>query len=266
MGESKSLSFARDYVFWPSLTSQIKDKVSSCPICNAFHNRREKETLHPRDIQGLPWQVVGRGTFLEFAGQTYLLVTDFYSKYFEIQLLRQQTATCLINNLKKIFARFGIPDEVVSDNASQYNNIRNLFSTTNDFKQFGSLSGDSVTQQAHQSILNRMVLQKGQYKLQIWSWRKLQQKSKTHSKDSWCIVYILRRHWCIPCTAADHSRRTRTMLPTHRRILQPQVVEPKRVVKALQDRQNSCKKNYDKQNSRDLSLPIQSTQQRARVA
>ena len=167
MGESKSLSFARDYVFWPSLTSQIKDKVSSCPICNAFHNRREKETLHPRDIQGLPWQVVGRGTFLEFAGQTYLLVTDFYSKYFEIQLLRQQTATCLINNLKKIFARFGIPDEVVSDNASQYNNIRNLFSTTNDFKQFGSLSGDSVTQQAHQSILNRMVLQKGQYKLQI---------------------------------------------------------------------------------------------------
>jgi len=29
MGESKSLSFAKDYVFWPSMTVQIKEKVSS---------------------------------------------------------------------------------------------------------------------------------------------------------------------------------------------------------------------------------------------
>ena len=28
MGESKSLSTARDYVFWPSMTAQIKDKES----------------------------------------------------------------------------------------------------------------------------------------------------------------------------------------------------------------------------------------------
>ena len=38
MGESKSLSFARDYVFWPSMTAQIKDKVSSCAVCNVFRN------------------------------------------------------------------------------------------------------------------------------------------------------------------------------------------------------------------------------------
>ena len=41
MGESKSLSFVRDYVFWPSMTAQIKDKVSSCAMCNdAFCNRQ----------------------------------------------------------------------------------------------------------------------------------------------------------------------------------------------------------------------------------
>ena len=38
MGESKSLSFARDYVFWPAMTSQVKDRVRSCGICNAFRN------------------------------------------------------------------------------------------------------------------------------------------------------------------------------------------------------------------------------------
>ena len=108
MGESKSLSFARDYVFWPSMTAQIKDRVSSCSICNAFRNRQQRESLHPHDIPGLPWQVVGTDLF-DYAGQTYLLVTDFYSKYFEIELLRQNTARCVINNLKKTFARFGCP-------------------------------------------------------------------------------------------------------------------------------------------------------------
>ena len=34
------------------------------------------------------------------------------------------------------------------------------------------------------------------------------------------------------------SRRTRTMIPTHRRLLLPQAVDPDRVVKALQHRQS----------------------------
>lgn len=43
---------------------------------------------------------------------------------------------CVINNLKKIFVRFGVFDEVVSDNGLQYSNIRNLFSIIYEFKQF----------------------------------------------------------------------------------------------------------------------------------
>ena len=72
------------------MTAQIKDKVQSCSICNAFRNRQHRESLHPHDIPGLPWQVVGTDLF-EYAGHTYLIVTDFYSKYFEIELLHQDT-------------------------------------------------------------------------------------------------------------------------------------------------------------------------------
>ena len=43
MGESKSISFVRDYVFWPSMTAQIKDKVSSCAMWNKFRNQRQRD-------------------------------------------------------------------------------------------------------------------------------------------------------------------------------------------------------------------------------
>ena len=43
------------------------------------------------------------------------------------------------------------------------------------------------------------------------------------------------------------------MIPSHRRLLLPQAVDPDQVVKALKQRQSVSKKNYDKQ-SRDLPL------------
>ena len=46
------------------------------------------------------------------------------------------------------------------------------------------------------------------------------------------------------------SRRTRTMIGTHGRLLLPQAVDPDRVVKALRLRQSVSKNNYDTQ--RDL--------------
>ena len=53
-GQNKSICFATNYVFWPSMTAQIKDKVSRCPICNAFRNQQQRESLHPHYIPGLP--------------------------------------------------------------------------------------------------------------------------------------------------------------------------------------------------------------------
>lgn len=61
-------------------------------------------------------------------------MTDFYSKYFEVELFRQATASCVIINLQKIFARLGIPTEVVSENGPHYSNTRNIFSNSHEFK------------------------------------------------------------------------------------------------------------------------------------
>lgn len=45
-----------------------------------------------------------------------LIVVDYYSKYPELCLLKDKTAGSVITSMKSMFARHGIPDEVVADN------------------------------------------------------------------------------------------------------------------------------------------------------
>ena len=231
------------------MTPQIKDKIKSCSICNAFRNRQHRESLHPHDIPGLPWQVVGTDLF-EYAGHTYLIVTDFYSKYFEIELLRQNTVTCVINNFKKIFERFGIPDEVVSDNGLQCSNTRNLYSRNHEFKKFAEEWGFRHTTSSPECPQSNGAAERA-----VQTAKRILKKASADNKDPFegLLKY---RNTPFEDTGVSPvqllmSRRTRTIIPTHRRLLLQQPVDPDRVAKALKLHQDVSKKNYDKQ-SRDL--------------
>ncbi|XP_037504970.1 uncharacterized protein LOC119381052 [Rhipicephalus sanguineus] len=53
-------------------------------------------------------------------GQTFLLVVDYYSRFPEVVTLRSTTARAVIDALKSIFARHGIPQGVRSDNGPPF--------------------------------------------------------------------------------------------------------------------------------------------------
>ena len=52
-------------------------------------------------------------------GKDYMVVVDYYSRWIEILHLSNATTAACIAKLKDIFARFGIPTELVSHNAPQ---------------------------------------------------------------------------------------------------------------------------------------------------
>ncbi|XP_048576990.1 uncharacterized protein LOC116614069 [Nematostella vectensis] len=196
MGESKSLSLARDYVFWPSMTAHIKDR------------------------------------------------------YFEVELLRQSTAMCVVNTLKQIFARFGIPAKVISDNGPQYSNTRNIFSTTHEFTQFAEAWGfQHVTSSPEYPQSN------GAAERAVQTAKRIFKKAAAENKDPFegLLKYRNTPFDDIGVSPAQllMSRRTRSTLPTHRRLLVPHPVDPHRVVKALAHRQANSRMSYD-QHSRDL--------------
>ncbi|CAB3997901.1 retrotransposon-like family member retr-1, partial [Paramuricea clavata] len=119
MGTEKCLLKAKDCLFWPGISNDIKKMTTTCSTCLQYSKQQSKEPLHPHNVPSFPWQKVGTD-LLEYKGAQYLLVADYYSKYPILRKLNGTTSNAVINQLKSIFAEYGIPETLVSDNGPQY--------------------------------------------------------------------------------------------------------------------------------------------------
>ena len=78
-----------------------------------------KEPLISTPLPSHPCERIASDLF-ELENSTYLLTVDYYSRFVEVQKLNSTTSFCVITHLKSIFARLGIPAEMVSDNGPQF--------------------------------------------------------------------------------------------------------------------------------------------------
>jgi hypothetical protein len=70
---------ARDYVYWPGMSKEIKEAVQiKCDVCSQHQTNQQKETLQPVPIPELPWQTIGMDLFQD-KNQHFLIVIDYYS-------------------------------------------------------------------------------------------------------------------------------------------------------------------------------------------
>ena len=135
LGIEKCKARARSTVYWPGMSRDIHDTVAKCATCLTHRHKNQKEPMIPHSIPDRPWQKLGSDVF-EHKGKPYLVVVDYYSKFIETSLMRDKTAGTIVTHMKSIFARHGIPEELVSDNMP-YN--------SKEFKQFATDWGFKVT-------------------------------------------------------------------------------------------------------------------------
>ena len=105
-------------VWWPGITSQLKQLIQNCGTC-CKNARPRREPLLTTPFPEYPWQRITTDLF-ELHGVHYLLVVDYFSRYPEISKLTTTTSTAVIVAMKAVFARHGIPEIVRSDNGPQY--------------------------------------------------------------------------------------------------------------------------------------------------
>ncbi|CAB3984941.1 Retrovirus-related Pol poly from transposon, partial [Paramuricea clavata] len=80
---------------------------------------QSKEPLIPHEIPKRAWAKIGCDIF-EFEKKSYLVTVDYYSNFFEVDRLEKLTSLAVIKKLKPHFARFGIPNTLVTDNGPQF--------------------------------------------------------------------------------------------------------------------------------------------------
>ena len=140
-GLAKCRERARSSVWWPGLSTEISSLVTSCQVCHELKRTQQKEPLIATPLPDRPWKRIAMD-LCEYNHQNYLIISDYYSRFIEILHMPSTTSTQVILKLKAIFARFGVPDEVVSDNGPQFSSSEfQEFAKQLDFRHCTSSAG-----------------------------------------------------------------------------------------------------------------------------
>ncbi|GFY69280.1 hypothetical protein TNIN_377791 [Trichonephila inaurata madagascariensis] len=93
-----------------------------CPNAKSARNIKEKTRRKFLSIQKSQADL-GKKLHMIFClkGKEHLLMIDYLSKYVELKPLNSTTAQSVIKVMKSIYAKHGIPEELVSDGGPPFN-------------------------------------------------------------------------------------------------------------------------------------------------
>lgn len=153
LGINSCLRRARDLVYWPGMSKDIRQYIEACSICASHSDKQPSEPLHMHETPTRPWERVGCDIFT-IRSRNYLVTVDYCSNFFEVDFLPETDSSTVITKLKHHFARHGIPDVVKTDNGPQFiSNAFKNFSTQWSFKHETSSPGNSKSNGAAESAV-----------------------------------------------------------------------------------------------------------------
>ena len=190
----------------------IEGCISKCSVCRSTSDCQQKETMMPHDIPDRPWAKIGVDLF-SLNNRDYLITVDYYSNFWEVDNLSSTESISVIRKLKAHFARYGIPDVVMSDNGPQFSSERFAkFAETWEFQHDTSSPGHSQSNGKAESavktatkLMKRAELSKSEIYLSFLDHRNTPNDSGYSPAQ--CLM----------------NRRTKTLLPVTSNLLKPEI-------------------------------------------
>ena len=93
--------------------------MRTCENCAAQCSLPPKAPLHSWPWANRPMQRI-HIDYAEIEGYQVLVIIDIHSKWIEAIPLRTATAATSIEAIRRFFASFGLPEEIISDNGPQF--------------------------------------------------------------------------------------------------------------------------------------------------
>ena len=104
LGVSGCTRRAREYLFWPGMTSEIKQYISQCEACRSYETSDLKETLMSHEVPERPWEKVGVDCF-ELDRKDYLITVDYFSNFWEVDVLDNLKSITIIKKTQRSFCQ-----------------------------------------------------------------------------------------------------------------------------------------------------------------
>ena len=199
LGTELCLRRARECIYWPGMSAEIKQYISAC------------EPLMSHEFPSRPWERVGTDIF-SLDGKEYLITIAYYSNFWEVDRLLDTKASSVILKLKSHFTRYGIPDQVVSDNGPQFASTEfATFAKTWEFDHLPSSPGNSKAN--------------GKAESGVKTAKRLLRKSIRAGTDPYLAFLDYRNTPTQAMTTSPAQRlmgrRTKTLIPTTQNLLMP---------------------------------------------
>ncbi|CAE1292605.1 unnamed protein product [Acanthosepion pharaonis] len=252
LGQEKTKLLAKDTVYWVNINRDIEQFTKSCSICQQHQPSQMQEPLMQHDIPTKPWDIVGTDLF-DLHGSQWLIIADYYSKYPVVKHLPAHSpSSVIVNTTRQVFAEFGIPSKVVSDNGPHF--------SSHLYREFAKEWGFH-----HETTSPRRPQGNGFIERQIRTVKNILKKAK----QSGTMPEIVLLHWrCTPISSVIPSP---AQLLMGRRIQSPLITKIRndhrdqdQIYSAIQQRQENQKRYFDRHALKE-ELPPLYRGQRVRV-
>ena len=98
---------------------RLKSIVNKCEKCLANCRRNKKEPYIPIDIPTVALKMIVTDLFI-FNDKTYILMIDLFSHFPVVRQLSGENMETVLKARQNVFADFGIPEVIISDNGPCY--------------------------------------------------------------------------------------------------------------------------------------------------
>ena len=120
-GVVKTKQLLREKVWFPGIDRIVERKIKQCIPCQATSTSNLREPVVMSELPADVWVDVS----IDFAdlpsGEHLLVVTDDYSRFPVVEIVTSTSSKAVIPKLDQIFALFGVPQTVRSDNGPPFN-------------------------------------------------------------------------------------------------------------------------------------------------
>ena len=132
-GITQVKAIAHSYFWWNGLDQDIEKLPNLCESCQAVKCSLTVAPLHLWVWPDAPWKRLHVDFAGPFLGRTFLIVVDAHSKWPEVITMSSTTSLSTIEVMRSLFSRYGLPEQFVSDNGTQF--------TSEEFTQFMKRNG-----------------------------------------------------------------------------------------------------------------------------